>query len=96
MTEASNLLRIEGTLRTKMGKNYCRKLRKAGQKIPANLLGQGDKSSIELDSKLLSKAWKAEKKFNLKYGNETKAVLIKELQISPVSRIPLHVDLQYI
>ena len=85
MAEATELLTIEGHLRTEKGKNYCRKLRSAGERIPANLLGLGDKSSLELESKLLSKVWKSGGVFNLKYNEETKKAKIKELQVSPVS-----------
>lgn len=96
MAEVSDLLTIEGFLRTETGKGFCRKLRKEGKRIPANLLGQGDKSHLELESKLLSKVWKSGGVFNLKVENETKKAKIKELQVSPVSRLALHVDVQYV
>lgn len=93
MGENSELITIQGFLRQGTGKSYCRKLRK-NNRIPANLLGAKENSLLELDDKWLSKAWKGGKKFNLKLNNEIKPVLIKELQISPVRREAVHVDLQ--
>lgn len=89
-----DLVTIQGFIRTETGKGFCRKLRKQ-ERVPANLLGvEKEKSLLELDAKWLSKAWQNGKKFNLKLGDEMKAVEIKELQISPVSREALHVDLK--
>ncbi len=96
MAEATDLLTLEAHSRAEKGKNFCRKLRSKGERIPANILGLGEKSQVEIDSKLLSKVWKSGGVFNLKYDNETKTAKIKELQVSPVSRLALHVDLQYV
>lgn len=92
--ESTNIVTIEATKREKSGKGYARKLRRGG-KIPANLLNKGQSIPIELDPKLLSKAWKADKKFNLTFNGATKAVVISELQVDRVKRAPLHVDLMY-
>ena len=87
---------IEATERTQSGKVYARKLRKAG-KVPAVLLNNGKATNLELDSKLLPKAWQSEgRKFELKLGSSTKTVTIKELQIHPIKRHALHVDLMYV
>lgn len=87
---------IEATPRTGTGKSYTRKLRAAG-KIPAILNGKGTSQMLELDPKLLSKAWKSEGHiFNLTIGGATKAAKITELQIDPVRRLPLHIDLSYV
>ncbi len=89
----SEAIKIEATVRTKCGKNHNRKLRTAG-KIPAVLLEKGKSTSIELDPKLLSKAWKSEgHQFELTLDGVTTAVKIHELQIDPVKRHALHVDL---
>ena len=90
----SELITIEGSLRTGRGKGYARRLRAAG-KIPANILNKQQATAIELDPKFLSVAWKSGKKFNLVLKGETKTVSIKELQIDVVKRSPLHVDLMY-
>jgi len=92
MSEVINVS-IEAALRTGTGKSYTRKLRKAG-KIPAVLLEGGKSTILELDPKLLPKAWKSgDRKFNMVLGGKTVAVKIQELQIDPVRRSALHVDL---
>lgn len=87
---------IEASERTGTGKGYNRKLRVAG-KIPANLIQKGKSTSLELNPKLLSKAWQSEgRKFHLKLESGVKEVTIKELQIHPVKRTAIHVDLMYV
>ena len=84
---------IEATLRTGTGKTYTNKLRKAG-KIPAVLLESGKATNLELDPKLLPKAWKlGGRKFNMVLDGKTVPVKIQELQVDPVKRHALHVDL---
>ncbi len=89
------LLEIPGWKRTESGKGYARKIRRQG-KIPANILDKAQSEMIELDPKWLSKAWKSGKKFSLNLDGKTRTVTIKELQIDPVKRAPLHVDLVYV
>lgn len=91
---ADELLTIEASKREENGKTAARKIRARGN-IPANLVGKGQSESLEIDPKLLSKAWKSGKKFNLTYNGETKPVEMKEVQIHSVKRTPLHVDLMY-
>lgn len=92
----STQVTIEGTLRENSGKSYSRKLRSKGL-IPANIIGQAKSQPIQLDPKWLSKAWKQnERKFNLVLEGETKQVVIKELQVHPVKRHALHVDLMLV
>lgn len=90
----SDLVTIEAVLREQTGKEYARKLRKAG-KIPANLIGKGKATSLELDPKWLGKAYKAGKQFNLTFNGETKLVKIHEVHLDAIKRTPLHVDLMY-
>ncbi len=85
---------IKAAKREKTGKGNAHKLRNSG-KIPANLLEKGKSTPLELDPKMLSKAWQAGKTFTLDLDGTTKAVLIKELQLDPVKRVALHVDLVY-
>ena len=87
---------IEANLREGRGKGYSRKLR-ARNLIPGNLVGGAKSTPIELDPKWLSKAWKQnDKKFNLTLNGETRTVLIKEVQLHPLKRNALHVDLMYV
>jgi len=91
----SDLVTISAEKREEKGKGYCRKLRAKGL-IPANIIGKAASTSIELDPKWLSKAWKSGKQFNLELGGETKLVKIQELQLNAVKRTAVHVDLMYV
>jgi large subunit ribosomal protein L25 len=86
---------IEGTTRETSGKGYARKMRRAG-KVPAVLNHAGKSTMLALEPKLLSKAWLNGKVFNLAHDGQTTAVKITELQIDPVKRVALHVDLAYV
>lgn len=89
-------LTIQATTRTGTGKSYTHKLRRAG-KVPAVLLEKGKSTLLELDPKYLSKAWKSgERKFNLDFNGKTATVKIHELQVDPVKRTCVHVDLMYV
>ena len=92
---SEELLTIEGQDRQDTGKSACRKIRKNGQ-IPANIIGKGQAKSVVINPKLLSKAFKSGKKFNLSLNGETKPVVIKEIHVDRVRRLPLHVDLMYV
>jgi large subunit ribosomal protein L25 len=90
---SENLVTIEAEVRKESGKSYARKLRKTG-KIPAVLLGKGASTPLELDPKWLHRAYEGEGKLlNLVLNGETKRVKIQEVQIDPIKRFPLHVDL---
>ena len=89
----SEVIKIEATTRTNCGKNHNRKLRASG-KIPAVLLEKGKATSLTIDPKLLPKAWKSEgRQFEMSLDGVTTNVKIHELQIDPVKRHALHVDL---
>ena len=93
---SDTLVTIEASERASIGKGYARKLRKSG-KIPAVLLDSGKATSLELDPKLLGRAYKeCDRKFNMSLNGETKVVSIKEVQIDKVKRTALHVDLMYV
>ena len=84
---------IEAQLRTGSGKSYTNKLRRAG-KIPAVLLETGKATNLELDPKLLPKECKfGGRQFNMVLDGKTIPVKIQELQVDPVKRHALHVDL---
>lgn len=92
---ASKDILIEGVERTMVGKGNAHKLRKTGH-IPAVLNHQGKSTLLAIDPKLLSKSWtQNEKKFTLTFKGQSRTVKITELQIQPVSRAALHVDLAY-
>ncbi|MBC60911.1 MAG: hypothetical protein CMP11_00480 [Zetaproteobacteria bacterium] len=88
-------LTIEAARRSETGKSYNRKLRAKGL-IPGNIYKEEKSEMIELDPKWLSKAWKNGKKFNLSIDGQIKPVVIKELQINPVKRSAVHVDVMYL
>jgi ribosomal protein L25 (general stress protein Ctc) len=84
---------IEASHRTGTGKGYNNKLRRGG-KVPAVFLNNGKSTLLELDPKLLPKAWKqGGRKFNMVLDGKTTPVKIHELQVDPVKRFCLHVDL---
>jgi len=92
MSDATTVT-IDANLRTGTGKSYTNKLRRAG-KIPAVMLEGGKATNLELDPKLLPKAWKlGGRKFNMVLDGKTIPVKIQELQLDPVKRHALHVDL---
>lgn len=85
---------IEGSVREKSGKNHARQVRRQGW-VPAILNGNsGSSQMLQLEPRLLPKAWKKEDKtFTLSLNGETKKVAITDLQVDPVKRKALHVDL---
>ncbi len=89
----SERVTIKAEPRQETGKGNSRKLRKQGL-IPGNVIGK-DGSMIALDPKWLSKAWKADKLFDMDLSGVTRTVKIQELHVHPVKRIALHVDLMY-
>jgi ribosomal protein L25 (general stress protein Ctc) len=94
MSAATTEITINGFAREGRGKSYTRKARKAGR-LPAVINSKGKSSVVEIDPKLLSKAWQAGRQFNLSLDGVTKLVKITELQLHPVKRTALHVDLTY-
>jgi len=89
------IVTIEGKVRTGRKKGYARKLRLTGS-IPGIILSKHGPTAIELETKLLSKAWQAGKVFDLLLDGQKKRVKIQELQIKAKKRTPLHVDLMYV
>jgi ribosomal protein L25 (general stress protein Ctc) len=86
---------IAGQNREVVGKNEARKLRSKGQ-IPANLLEKAKATSLSINPKWLSKVWQGDKIFDLDWNGTVRSVKIHELQIHPVKRTALHVDLVYV
>ncbi|TWW09587.1 hypothetical protein E3A20_12810 [Planctomyces bekefii] len=94
MSDKTSDVTIVAAKRQAIGKSAIAKIRRAGL-MPAVLNHKGQSTAIEFDPKLLSKAWKSGRQFNLTLDGSTKRVKITELQVHPVKRLPLHVDLTY-
>ena len=90
---------VDVVLRTDTGKGAARKLRHAG-KVPGVLYVEGGKSQpIVLDSFLfetLRRSGAHHRLLDLNFADGTPTIkaLLREMQIHPVSRAVLHVDLQ--
>ena len=91
----SERVTIQAEPRQEAGKGHCRKIRKQGW-IPGNIMGGKETAMISLDPKWLSRAWKADKTFEMELSGATRTVKIQELQVHPVKRTALHVDLMYV
>ncbi len=91
---SNELLTIAAAERKETGKGYARKLR-ADSKIPAVIYDKAKATALELNPHLLSKVVQSGGKFNLELNGTTKVVKVQELQLDPVKRIPLHLDLVY-
>ncbi|MBC7661646.1 MAG: hypothetical protein H7249_18270 [Chitinophagaceae bacterium] len=90
---SEELVTIAGTTRVPGGKSQARKMRRDGI-IPAVILAKSGNTNLTIDPKWLHKANKAEGKiFNLTLEGKTHKVRIQELQLDPVKRVALHVDL---
>jgi len=90
---SQELITIAATAREPGGKSQARKMRREGQ-IPAVILAKAGNTNIQLDPKWLHKAYTAEGKvFNLTFGGKTQKAKVHELQLHPVKRVALHVDL---
>ncbi|MBP6217606.1 MAG: hypothetical protein KA436_03345 [Oligoflexales bacterium] len=83
---------VKAELRKETGKNACRRLLLRGL-LPANLLGKRSSTNIQLDPKFLSVIWKSGGTFRLDLEGKVFPVKMHELQVNPVKRTPLHVDL---
>jgi ribosomal protein L25 (general stress protein Ctc) len=91
---SEELVKIEASPREVKGKSHIRKLRRSGR-IPGVLLDKGQSIMLEFDPKWLGKAYKNGKQFELTFNGQTRVVKVVELQLDPVKRVPLHVDLMY-
>ncbi len=92
---SEELVKIEASPREVTGKSHTRKLRKSGR-IPGVLLDKGKSILLEFDPKWLGKAYKNGRQFELTFQGVTRVVKVVELQVDPVKRAALHVDLVYV
>lgn len=82
---------ISAAERQETGKGVCRRIRKAGR-VPG-AVRIGDKNMlVEFDAKSLDKAWANDRRFTMDLASKKQDVKIVELQIHPVSRKVLHLD----
>ena len=87
---------MQAEVRSGSGKGPARQLRAKGL-IPAVFYGQGvSPTPIAVKPKELTKALSGvlgrNQPITLSVGGKTELALVKELQIHPISRQPLHVD----
>lgn len=88
---------INGKKREKTGKNASRRLRKEG-KVPAVIYGPNRSTvPLSLDKKDILQILKSESGentiFEVSFDSKTENVMIKEMQVNPVSDELVHVDL---
>ena len=89
---SENLIKIEAKVREKTGKNANHKVRKAGW-LPANLNLKGSATAISLNPRGLDKAFANKRTFSLVLDGKETVVKVSEVQIDPLKRTPLHLDL---
>lgn len=87
---------LQTEVRESRGKGSARQLRASG-KIPAVLYGQGvETTALALEPKPLVRVlygkWGHNTLLDLKVGGDEHLAMIKEIQVHPVTRVPLHVD----
>lgn len=89
-----SVITLQGFLRAVHGKSAARKIRRS-QFIPANLLNEGQSQPVSVPTKWLEKIWISGGQFRLeiKETSQTYAVKIHEVQLHPVKRVPVHLDL---
>lgn len=90
---ADEMVTVEAKLRTETGKGPARRLRSAGH-VPAALHENGKVTLLALDPKWLPRACKTDaREFTMVLEGKSRKVRVSELQIHPVKRVALHVDL---
>jgi len=97
MTEvkSAEVVTIAALRREATGKGANRKLRRGGL-VPAILLEKGKTTLLSLEPKLLPKGFIAGRQFNMSFEGQTRLVKIQEIQVHPVRREAVHVDLMYL
>ena len=84
---------LEGSVRNEFGKGVARRLRVA-QLIPASIYAGGaEPTHVTLPMKETTLALRhANALFTIKFGNESRIAVVKDVQRNPVKRIVEHVD----
>ena len=90
---ASNMIVLEGEVRDEFGKGAARRMRVAKQ-IPATIYAGGaDPVFVKLPMKETTLALRhTNALFTIKFGDEQKMAVVKDVQRNPVKRIVEHVD----
>ena len=93
------VVKVVAQQRRERGKGPARRLRRAG-KLPAVLYGHGETESLAIVEETLVNIWQSEAGENtileLMIEGEpatTYNAIVREVQINPISRRPMHVDL---
>lgn len=96
-TAETELITLQGTLRTQLGKSGARQLRRQGL-VPANVLDGGQSKLVSLSPKWLEKIWRTGGVFQLELLDEASVYTVKmhEVQLHPVKRMPIHLDLMVV
>ncbi|MFT8719719.1 50S ribosomal protein L25/general stress protein Ctc [Acetobacter sp.] len=95
---ATKLIPIEATLRAKAGKGAARATRRAGL-VPAVIYGaKKDAVLIAIDPRIIMRelhkpGWRSHV-YEVKAGDVSERVLMRDMQFHPVSDAPIHVDYQ--
>ncbi|BDR54731.1 50S ribosomal protein L25 [Bombiscardovia apis] len=89
----ANTITLEGEVRNEFGKGVARRMRVAKQ-IPATIYAGGTEPSfVKLPMKETTLALRrANALFTIKFGNETKMAVVKDVQRNPVKRQVEHID----
>lgn len=90
---ANNTIVLEGELRTEFGKGPARRMRVA-QQIPATIYAGGEQPLyVKLPMKDTTLALRhTNALITVKFGDDSRLVVVKEVQRNPVKRIVEHVD----
>lgn len=88
---------VEGSPRTKRGRNEAKRLRQTGQ-IPAVMYGgKGEAVSLAVNTKQVGAIFRSESGhntiFEVSFGGKKEPAILKDWQVDPVSGNLLHVDL---
>ena len=92
-------LTIKSKQRTKSGTGFARALKRK-KKIPASIYGFGINFSVSIEYKNFVKEYKKHNLFatliNINFNQKNFPVILKEIQINPVTDDPIHIDFQLI
>ena len=95
-TEKSKLIEVSASHRSEFGKSATRKIIKKGL-IPAVVLKPKNQTlTITMDPKWLSRIWSQGGCFVLDLDGVKHKTKIHEVQLDPIKRVPIHVDLMFL
>lgn len=96
-TPTTELMTLQGTVRSALGKSGARLVRRQGR-VPANVLDGAQSKPVSLSPKWLEKVWCSGGVFQLELKEEARVYTVKmhEIQLHPVKRVPIHLDLMVV